>query len=39
MTWPTLLLLKSDTGWIVFDPLTAKETAAAALKFINEKAG
>src|SRR4051794_6788543 len=24
--------IKSDTGWIVFDPLTAKETAAAALK-------
>ena len=31
--------IKSDTGWIVFDPLTAKETAAAALKFINEKLG
>jgi len=29
--------IKGDTGWIVFDPLTAKETAAAALKFINEK--
>ena len=31
--------IKSDTGWIVFDPLTAKETAAAALKFINEQIG
>jgi len=31
--------IKGDTGWIVFDPLTAKETAAAALKFINEKIG
>lgn len=31
--------IKSDSGWIVFDPLTAKETAAAALKFINEKLG
>jgi alkyl sulfatase BDS1-like metallo-beta-lactamase superfamily hydrolase len=31
--------IRSDTGWIVFDPLTAKETAAAALKFINEKVG
>ena len=31
--------IKSDTGWIIFDPLTAKETAAAALKFINEKLG
>jgi alkyl sulfatase BDS1-like metallo-beta-lactamase superfamily hydrolase len=26
-----------ETGWIVFDPLLAKETAAAALKFINEQ--
>ncbi len=31
--------IKGDTGWIVFDPLTAKETAAAALKFINEQLG
>jgi alkyl sulfatase BDS1-like metallo-beta-lactamase superfamily hydrolase len=31
--------IKSDTGWIVFDPLTAKETAAAALKLINEQLG
>jgi alkyl sulfatase BDS1-like metallo-beta-lactamase superfamily hydrolase len=31
--------IKGNTGWIVFDPLTAKETAAAALKFINEKLG
>jgi alkyl sulfatase BDS1-like metallo-beta-lactamase superfamily hydrolase len=31
--------IKGDKGWIVFDPLTAKETAAAALKFINEKVG
>jgi len=31
--------IKSDTGWIVFDPLTANETAAAALKFINEQLG
>ena len=31
--------IKSDTGWIVFDPLTAKETAAAALKFINAQLG
>jgi len=29
--------IRGDTGWIVFDPLTAKETAAAALKFINEQ--
>lgn len=31
--------IKSDAGWIVFDPLTAKETAAAALNFINEQLG
>jgi linear primary-alkylsulfatase len=31
--------IKGDTGWIIFDPLTAKETARAALKFINEKMG
>ena len=31
--------IRGETGWIVFDPLTAKETAAAALKFINEQLG
>lgn len=31
--------IKGDTGWIVFDPLTAKETARAAVEFINEKLG
>ena len=31
--------IKGDTGWIVFDPLTAKETARAALEVINEKLG
>src|SRR5271169_3817842 len=31
--------IKGDTGWIVFDTLTAKETARAALDFINEKLG
>ena len=31
--------IKGETGWIVFDPLTAKETARAALEFINEKLG
>jgi len=31
--------IKGETGWIVFDPLTAKETAAAALKFINAQLG
>jgi alkyl sulfatase BDS1-like metallo-beta-lactamase superfamily hydrolase len=32
-------LIQGDTGWIVFDPLTAKETAKAALDFANEKLG
>jgi alkyl sulfatase BDS1-like metallo-beta-lactamase superfamily hydrolase len=31
--------IKGDTGWIVFDPLTARETARAALKLINDKLG
>jgi alkyl sulfatase BDS1-like metallo-beta-lactamase superfamily hydrolase len=31
--------IKGDTGWIVIDPLTAKETARAALEFINHKLG
>lgn len=34
-----ITFIKSDTGWIVFDPLTARETAKAALDFINEKLG
>ncbi len=31
--------VRGDTGWIVFDVLTAKETAAAALQFVNEQLG
>jgi alkyl sulfatase BDS1-like metallo-beta-lactamase superfamily hydrolase len=31
--------IKGDTGWIVFDPLTAAETARAALKLINDTLG
>jgi alkyl sulfatase BDS1-like metallo-beta-lactamase superfamily hydrolase len=31
--------VRGDTGWIVFDPLTSKETARAALDFVNEKLG
>jgi alkyl sulfatase BDS1-like metallo-beta-lactamase superfamily hydrolase len=34
-----ITFIKGKTGWIVFDPLTAKETAAAALKFVNEQVG
>ncbi len=31
--------IRGDTGWIVFDPLTTKETARAALQLLNEKLG
>ncbi|MEE8147856.1 MAG: alkyl sulfatase dimerization domain-containing protein, partial [Longimicrobiales bacterium] len=31
--------IRGDTGWIVFDPLTSKETARAALEFVNEQLG
>lgn len=34
-----ITFIKGDTGWIIFDPLTAKESARAALEFINEKLG
>ncbi len=34
-----ITFIKGDKGWIVFDPLTSKETARAALDFINEKLG
>jgi alkyl sulfatase BDS1-like metallo-beta-lactamase superfamily hydrolase len=34
-----ITFIKGKEGWIIFDPLTAKETAAAALKFINEQLG
>jgi alkyl sulfatase BDS1-like metallo-beta-lactamase superfamily hydrolase len=31
--------VRSDTGWIVFDPLTAQETAAAAYALVTEHLG
>jgi alkyl sulfatase BDS1-like metallo-beta-lactamase superfamily hydrolase len=31
--------IRSETGWIVFDPLTCKETAAAALALANQHLG
>lgn len=34
-----ITFVRGETGWIVFDPLTAKETARAALELINEKLG
>ena len=34
-----ITFIKGETGWIVFDPLTAEETARAALALINEQLG
>jgi alkyl sulfatase BDS1-like metallo-beta-lactamase superfamily hydrolase len=34
-----MTFIKGDTGWIIFDTLTAKETARAALQFVNEQLG
>ena len=34
-----MTLIKGDTGWIVFDVLLVKETAAAALEFANSTLG
>ena len=34
-----ITFVKGDAGWIVFDPLVSKETAAAALAFANENLG
>jgi len=34
-----ITFVKGDTGWIVFGPLISKETAAAALIFINGNLG
>jgi alkyl sulfatase BDS1-like metallo-beta-lactamase superfamily hydrolase len=31
--------IRGETGWIVFDPLASKETAAAALKLLNDTVG
>ncbi len=31
--------IRGDTGWIIFDPLASKETAAAALKLLNDTVG
>jgi len=34
-----ITFVKGKTGWIVFDPLTAPETAAAAKKLVDEQLG
>ncbi|MEQ9316785.1 MAG: alkyl sulfatase dimerization domain-containing protein, partial [Henriciella sp.] len=32
-------IIEGDTGWIIVDPLTVKETAAAGLKLVNDTLG
>ena len=32
-------VIEGDTGWIIVDPLTANETAAASLKLVNDTLG
>ena len=34
-----MTVIKSKTGWILIDPLTTKETAAAALELVNAQLG
>lgn len=34
-----MTIIKGDTGWILFDVLTCKETAKAALELVNEHLG
>ncbi|MBX9695264.1 MAG: MBL fold metallo-hydrolase, partial [Cyanobacteria bacterium] len=34
-----ITFVKGDTGWLIFDTLTCKETARAALAFVNEQLG
>ena len=34
-----MTIIRGATGWIVVDPLTTRETAAAALQLVNEKLG
>ena len=34
-----MTVIKGQTGWIIIDPLTTRDTAAAALRLVNEKLG
>ncbi|MFN9645022.1 MAG: alkyl/aryl-sulfatase [Cyanobacteriota bacterium] len=34
-----MTVIKGETGWILFDVLTCKETARAALEFVNQQLG
>lgn len=34
-----MTIIKGQTGWIIIDPLTSRDTAAAAMKLVNDKLG
>ncbi len=34
-----MTVVRGDTGWIVIDPLTTRETAAAAMELVNQQLG
>lgn len=34
-----MTVIKGQTGWIIIDPLTSRDTAAAAMKLVNERLG
>jgi len=34
-----MTVIEGQTGWIIIDPLTSRDTAAAALRLVNEKLG
>ena len=37
--YANMTIIRGDTGWIIVDPLMARESAAAALKVVNETLG
>ena len=37
--YANMTIIRGDTGWIIVDPLMAQETAAAALKVVNDTLG
>ena len=34
-----MTIIKGQTGWIIIDPLTSRDTAAAAMKLVNDRLG
>ena len=34
-----MTVIRGATGWILIDPLTTRETAAAALELVNQQLG